>query len=164
MQTSLNVLAQWILETPLHHAIIASPWIFPAAETIHFMGLTLLFGALLLVDLRGMGFYRRIDFASAHKLIPVALFAFLFILGSGLTFIFADPERYFVNIAFQIKIGLVLIASLNALAFEIWVFRPYNAGKAAIIDAFSTRFMSGLSLLLWVMVLILGRSIPYVEV
>lgn len=163
MDSLLTAFAQWILATDLHKLLIGSGWIFPAAETVHFMALTLFFGALLLVDIRGLGFYKHIDFKAAHRFVPVALIAFAFILLSGLVFIFSDPNRYFVNIAFQLKMVLVVLAGINALAFELWVFKPYKNGNTAVLDSAHTKIISGLSLLAWSLVLILGRSIPYLE-
>ena len=163
MNPILRQIADFILDTNVHNFLIESVWLFPAAETVHFMGLTLFFGALLVVDIRGLGFYKAIPFATAHRLVPVILGAFSFIVLSGFIFIFTDPERYFVNIAFLTKISLILIAGINALAFEFFVFRPFTNGQTTIENSLKTKFISGLSLFIWICVLICGRSIPYVE-
>lgn len=160
----IATLTDLILSSALHETFMAHSWIFPTAETVHFMALTLFFGVLLILDLRGMGFYKQLDFKVAHQFVPVVLIAFAFIVCSGLTFIMIDPERYFVNIAFQLKMGLLLIAGLNALLFEFFVFKPVLQGAQNIETSFRAKLISGASLVIWISVLILGRSIPYVEV
>ncbi len=160
----LDTLASWIKTTTLHDFSIASYWFFPAAETLHFMGLTVLFGMLLLIDLRGLGFYKTIAIEQVHKLVPIVLVAFAVNLLTGLIFIFTDPDRYFVNIAFQVKMYLIVVAGLNALAFEFIVFRPSLKGRMDMDRSVLTKIISALSLLLWTSVIIAGRFIPYVEV
>lgn len=160
----IESLSAWIKTTALHDFSVSSYWLFPASETLHFMGLTVLFGMLLVVDLRGLGFLKRISIVESHRLIPVVLGAFLVNLLTGLLFIFTDPDRYFVNIAFQIKMLLIVLAGVNALAFEFLVFRPSLAGKIDFDKSVVAKLTSGLSLLLWTCIIIGGRMIPYVEV
>ena len=154
--------ATWIKSTGFHRFMIENSWPFPAAETLHFMGLTLLFGALLAVDMRGLGFVRAIPLQAVHKLVPVALGAFTVNLLTGIAFLFADPDRYFINIAFQLKMALIVLAALNALAFEVFVFRPLSAG-ANVSETMAAKLTSGASIVIWALVIIAGRAIPYVE-
>ena len=158
-----NELSAWLKSTALHEFITSSYLIFPAAETLHFMGLTMLVGALLIVDLRGMGFIKSISMETAHKFVPVALIAFSVNLVTGIIFIFADPDRYFINIAFQVKMLLILVAGINALVFEFAVFRPAMAGRSSAAQNLLAKLTSGTSLLIWTCVIIGGRLIPYVE-
>ena len=78
----------WIKDSFIHSMLSGNVFIFPTAETLHFMALTLLFGALLLIDLRGLGFFKAFSFESVHKLVPVVLIAFSVNLLTGLVFIF----------------------------------------------------------------------------
>jgi hypothetical protein len=159
----MDALIDWIQSTPIHEAMLDIPWAFPACETLHFMGLTLLIGAILVVDLRALGLLRMIDFKTAHKLIGVAIFGFAINLTTGTLFCFADPGRYFVNVGFQSKMVLIVIAGLNAVAFELLVYRRVRAGDAAAETSIAARTTAALSVVLWFSVLILGRFMPYVE-
>jgi hypothetical protein len=158
---SLHALDQVIRTTGLHEFMVQNPIAFTACETMHFMGLTILIGALLVVDLRGMGFLKRMPLKEVHKLVPFAIGAFLVNLATGVAFIFSNPENYFFNLAFQLKILLVILAGINALVFEFAVFRPLAAGKPGIENGAVVKITSGLSLLFWAGVLIFGRLIPY---
>ena len=75
-------------------------------------------------------------------------------------FVFGDPGRYFINIAFQIKVALLVCAALNAL----WYGRkiaPKLVNVSEFLATGETKIVGALSLILWFAVLIFGRLIPY---
>jgi hypothetical protein len=152
----------WIETTSLHKFMVDNPIAFTFCETLHFMGLTVLAGALLVVDLRGLGFVKRMPLLELHKLVPFAIAAFVVQLLTGICFIASSPNHYFVDLSFQLKMILVLVAGVNALVFEFMVFRPMKAGNLGVETSAVTRITSGLSILCWTGVLICGRLIPYV--
>ena len=157
----LSVISQWLGTSPLHDFMINVGPAFPIAETLHFIGLSLLFGSLLLVDLRGMGFLRQFPLQQVHRLVPLALLGFAINAITGVLFIAFDPATYLENTAFQIKLGLIALAGLNALLFEFAIYRPYLAGNAALERGALIRLSSAASLLLWCGVLVFGRLIPF---
>lgn len=159
---NLPGLAHWIEAQPLHLFMEQNKLAFVAAETLHFMGLTILIGALMIIDLRGLGFFKRMPLLEAHKLVPVAIGAFLVQLLTGIAFIFNGPQNYFDDLSFRIKMLLVVLAGLNALAFEFAVFRPLAAGKSGVETGAVIKISSAASLIIWACVLICGRLIPYV--
>jgi hypothetical protein len=160
----LEPLARWINTTPLHDLMLQQSWAFPAAETIHFMGLSMLIGSLLIVDLRGMGLLRMIPFEQAHKLIPLAIIGFVANVITGVAFVFSDPTLYFPNTSFWYKMAFIALAGLNALAFELLVFRRHRKGEIKIQESVVAKATSALSLVFWLVVLILGRFLPFTEV
>ena len=139
-----------------------SVWLFPMAEILHFMGLSLLIGSLLVVDFRLLGFARNFPIAAVYRFLPLALAGFGINLVTGAMFFFSDPFRYYPNIAFRLKMLFILLAGLNALYFALTVHR--HTGRAGVEDpGAAIRAVSALSFLFWVGVIILGRFIPYVE-
>ncbi len=70
---------------------------------------------------------------------------------------------YFANAAFWWKMALIALAGINALAFEIFVYRRVRAGDAAAEDSVLAKVTSGLSLVFWILVLVLGRFMPFTE-
>lgn len=153
----------WLESTPINAFMLDTPWAVPAAETLHFMGLTLLLGSLLVVDLRGLGMLRMIPFEQAHKLIALAILGFAINAVTGTAFLFFDPSRYFANVGFLYKLVLILLAGINALVFELLVFRKVRAGDMSAQESMVAKVTSGLSLVFWFTVLVLGRFMPYVE-
>lgn len=158
----LAALGTFLGNSPLNHFMVSVGPAFPACETLHFIGLSLLFGSLLLVDLRAMGFFREMPLIALHRLVPLALAGFAINLITGVLFVAYDPPTYFGNSAFMWKMVLIGLAGINALAFEFAVFRPLVAGNAAIERGALIKVLAGLSLLLWSGVLIAGRLIPFV--
>jgi hypothetical protein len=159
----LDAIGNWMITTPIYDFMVNVGWAFAAAETLHFMALTLLLGSLLVVDLRGMGLMRFIPFEQAHKLIPLAIGAFIVNVITGLSFVFSNPWMYFPNLGFWWKMFFILAAGVNALVFELLVFRRWRKGEKAVADSLTAKITSALSLVFWFTVLILGRFLPWTE-
>jgi hypothetical protein len=158
----LQAAGEFLANSFLHDFMMEVRPAFPAAETLHFIGLSLMFGSLLLVDLRALGMFKSLPLITLHRLVPVAIIAFLINLVTGVLFVAFDPQAYFGNTAFLWKMVLIMLAGINALIFEVLVFRPLAAGDATIERGALIKFSAALSLLLWCGVLILGRLIPFV--
>lgn len=156
-------LASWFESTWLGGQMRNVFWLFPAMETVHFIGLTVMFGCLLVIDVRVLGYGRFINMGSALKFIPIAIGAFCINLISGIAFLCADPFRYFPNIAFQWKMGLIVIAGLNALWFWFGEHKELQQLADGEDADFRAKVIAALSLAIWVAVIIFGRMIPYVE-
>jgi len=152
----------WITTTWLSELVLSKAWIFPALETAHFIGLTLLMGALLLIDLRLLGFQRYIPPMATHDLLPFVFIGFGINIVSGVLFFFGDPERYGVNLPFQIKMVMVLLAGLNALWFKYRIDPVMPSWDKESAIPFEAKFVGAASLVLWFSVLFLGRMIPYI--
>lgn len=153
---------EWAANTPLNGLVMNWPWTWVILETLHFIGLSILIGALLVMDLRLIGFFRALPVSATHQLLPWVFVGFGINLVSGVLFFFGDPGRYTINIGFQIKFFLIFLAGVNALWFfwkinrDMHTWEPYGGttGLAKVIGFASLAF--------WFSVLIMGRLIPYV--
>lgn len=158
----IDAMVGMIEGSAINNMILSSQWLWPSLEITHFIGLSLLLGSMLVVDLRLAGLLRQIDIHTVHSLLPWASLGFVLNLVSGALFVLGDPARYAVNIGFQIKMILVLIAGLNAL----WFFCKLNPQIAAWEPHADTPAMAKVvaivSLGAWFGVLLLGRLIPYI--
>jgi hypothetical protein len=155
-------LARSIEGGAIHHWVQSSAWLWPSLEIIHFIGLSLLLGALLVIDLRMAGYFRSLNPAATHKLLPVAFIGFALNLVTGVLFFCGDPIRYAENIGFRIKMLLVILAGINALVYA-WKVKPvmhtWNANASSPPLAKAVAYSS---LGVWTGVLLLGRLIPYI--
>lgn len=159
----MNDVLLWMEASALGQLMRDSTWLFPTAEILHFMGLSMLMGSLMVVDFRLLGFTRHISFQAAYKFLPLSLIGFGINLVTGIMFCFTDPFRYYPNLAFRLKMFLILLAGLNALWFQMTI-HPRTTGAAGIDGAGKTaKIIAALSLLIWVGVIVLGRFIPYLE-
>ena len=158
MQTIVN----WMENSQLNEWVFSIGWVWPVAEIFHFIGLSLLLGSMLIVDLRLFGFFRTISIAATHKLLPWAIGGFVINLITGVLFLFGDPTRYASNIGFRIKLVLIVVAGLNALLF-FWKIKPgMNSWGVGDKPPLLAKSVAVLSLGIWFSILLLGRLIPYV--
>ena len=159
----LDTILRWAGDTIIANAMLNIYWLWPLMENLHFLGLSVMFGALLAVDLRVLGIAPNIPMRGAMKLIPLILMAFGVNLLTGLAFVIANPYGYIFNLAFQWKIGLIFLAGVNALWFWIGEHaRLVQLAEGEQAD-FPAKVIAGLSLVIWVTVIVLGRLIPYLE-
>ena len=140
--------------------VTETPWMWPTCETLHFVGLTLLLGVVLLVDLRVLGIMKGVSFISLHRLLPLAAFGFGVNVVTGMLFFVGIPGQYVDNKAFYWKIGLVMLAGLNAVYFTI-LKEPWELG--ATEDApLTAKIAAGSAMLLWVGVMYYGSMLPFI--
>lgn len=139
-------------------------WVFPAGEVVHFIGLCLLMGAMLVVDLRLLGFGRRaLSIDAALSFLPAAIAGLALNIGSGILFLCAHPENYWPSTAFRLKLFAVALGAANALWFK-FVEAPRLAGVPDEFEADArTKTVAALSLVIWTVVIVLGRFLPFVS-
>jgi uncharacterized membrane protein len=134
-------------------------WIWATTETFHFIGLSLLSGVAILINLRLLGLMRKIPFAALDQLLPWGLLGLGINVVSGLLFFIGDPTQYDANPAFVWKmvflvpaVGTFLYATISD---DVDAMGPGDAGP-------STAKVVGLAaLILWAGVLYFGRMLPY---
>ncbi len=163
----MEPLLTWVIttlnSTALSKIIMTNAYIFPFLEMAHFIGLSLLFGSLIVVDLRVVGMAKALPLQRVDLFVRFALIGFAINLVSGVLFVIGDSDRYLVNIAFQAKMGLIVLAGLNTAYFVRRVAPKIARGVAAQDLGWDARAVAWASLALWTCVIVLGRFIPYVE-
>lgn len=154
-------IASWLAQSPMNAIVNGSTWIFPTSETLHFLGLILLFGSLLIMDLRILGYAKALPLKAVMAFTPFTILGFAINLATGIIFLFADPMRYFPNLSFQLKVICIIGAMANVLYFK-YVIHPKieRDGDAAAMRA-DAQFVAAASLILWTLVIVFGRLIPY---
>ncbi|MEI6283363.1 MAG: hypothetical protein WCP82_11735 [Alphaproteobacteria bacterium] len=150
----------WIKNSGFGHFMREEQWAFSICESIHFIGLSFLFGALMVIDIRMMGFFRSINIRAAMKLIPLAIFGFAINLITGICFIFTDPFQYWNNPMFRMKMVLVLLAGINAIYHEVACKERVCAIPDGADPDTRAKVIGGLSLGLWLLVMLAGRLLP----
>jgi hypothetical protein len=158
----MDTFVAWLQTTSLSQAIVFHTWIWPACETLHFIGLALIIGIVGFFDLRLIGFFRNIAVSAARDLMPFAILGFGFNVTTGVIFLIGHPEQYAHNIAWWYKVGSLALAGLNAAIFETWVGRrtvPIAAGQDTPLAA---KAIGVVSLISWFGVLFWGRMLPFI--
>ena len=142
-------------------ALMRTNWGWPIAESIHFVGLTLLFGSIAAWDLRLVGVAKHVPIAAFHRLIPFAILGFMINAGSGSFFLMTEPDQYVYNPAFQLKMLCVVLAGINVGLFYLTMFRRVNRLGPGVQGPVLARLNGLVSLALWITVIICGRMITF---
>lgn len=134
--------------------IASHPWLYPALEVLHIVGIALLLGSLVLVELRVWGLGAALPMPALASLgLTTSVAGFCLAGASGLTMFISQPAELLANRVFVVKMGLLMCAGLNAAGF-------HARGGLARLDGVA-RAQTLLSLGLWLAVIICGRWIAY---
>lgn len=142
---------------PAANPLNASELIFPTLECLHIIGFALSVGTIAIVDFRllGLGMRRQTAAEVASDLAPWTLFGLVVMLLSGPMMFSADPDMYYLNRSFQIKMVLLVLA----IIFHYTVHRrTVRNGSSPSVS----RLVACVSLALWVGVVFGGIFIAFV--
>jgi hypothetical protein len=137
-------------------------YLYPAVETIHIIGIALLFGSIAVLDLRLLGLSRSIPVRRlAGHTLPWTAGAFLLIVPSGLAMFTAHASEFIGNSVFALKMCLILGAGTNAAIFHAGVFRSAASWDVGVTPPLAARTAAAVSLLGWISVIACGRLLAY---
>jgi hypothetical protein len=141
-------------------------WLYPAVETVHILGIALLFGSIAVMDLRLLGVSRSIPVRTlARHVLPWSAGAFVLIVPSGLAMFVAHATEFIASPVFALKMGLILAAGANAALFHAITLRTADVWDAEDMRKLgpppSARLAGALSLLIWAGVIACGRLLAY---
>lgn len=143
-------------ETALAEWVRLSRWGYAAINTLHVLGIALLVGAILPMDLRLLGCRRSPARADVVRLLrPWAMTGLALAVITGALLFLADPAGYLATPLFFFKLGLIALGIVSALVVTL----------TAVIEGLSRGqrlAAAGLSLLVWPSVLVAGRMLAYV--
>jgi uncharacterized membrane protein len=149
-----------MLASGLSMFVVESKWMWPTCETLHFIGLSLLMGIVLLVDLRMMGFVKRVPFPVLHRLLPWGILGFAINVLTGMLFFIGQPNQYIKSVPYQWKMALVLVAGANALYFtmfdEVWAIEGSDEAPTR------AKVAAGSAVVLWVAIMWCGNMLPFI--
>jgi len=132
----------------------SNPWVYPSLEALHIVGIALLVGSLVVLELRVWGRAAEVPVLALSRLaLTVSMSGFLLVALTGLFMFAAAPGELIANRVFVVKMGLVMLAGLNAAWF-------HARGGLTLLDR-TARAQTILSLGLWLAVIICGRWIAY---
>ncbi len=147
--------------TALSEWVVTTPWAWPLAETLHFLGLALLIGIIAPLDVRLLGFMRSIPVSALRALVPWAVAGFVVNLATGLMFFIATPDQYVRNLSWWFKVLFLVIAGVNMLMFET-THRSRLEAMGTGDTPPSFKVIGAVSLVSWLMVVYWGRMLPFI--
>jgi hypothetical protein len=146
------------LAAAISNYMVNSPWLWPALEAIHFLGLSLSLGVLLAVNFRILGVMRTVPFEAVHRLLPWGMLGFGVNLISGMLFFVGQPAQYSDSAPFQWKIVFLMIAGANFLYLTV-ARRPWR--DDGLDSGLADKAMAVSSIAAWLAVLYAGRMLPF---
>ena len=132
---------------------------FPGVLVLHAVGMGLLVGANLAVDLRILGSARRIPLPSLGGLYPIMWFGFWLNAVSGILLLIAYPTKALTNFVFYAKLLLILLAMVDMRWLQVRIVR--NSQLLSPADLSTAKIMAGLSIVLWLAAITSGRLLAY---
>src|SRR6056297_436331 len=153
----MEALAAALAELPLAETMRVSRWGYAAASGLHVLGLALLVGAIVPLDLRLLGLWPGVPLtALARPLVATAACGLALAVAAGTALLLAAPARYLAEPIFGLKLGLVVFGAGAALALHLGSGLEHATPRR--------RAAAGaISLACWLPALALGRLLAFLE-
>jgi hypothetical protein len=157
--TSDNVLMQMLYDSSLAVAVRESATLFPWLESMHVLMVAVVVGTIAMVDLRLIGF------RGARQLIvdmlPFTWVAFVFAVITGSLLFVSNATAYFESMPFRFKLLAIAFAGFNMGIFHLTAYRKIGDWDDMLPTPKAARIAGFTSLILWVLIVFLGRWIGY---
>jgi len=140
-----------------------SLYLFPLIESVHVIGLTMVFGTILIIDLRllGLASTRRSFTAISSDVFKWTWLAFAVTATTGVLMFITNAATYYHNIYFRSKMALLVVSGVNILAFELTARRSVHTWDRDARAPAAGRAIAALSLGVWIGVIFLGRWVGF---
>jgi hypothetical protein len=161
---TLYAFGSWLEATRVGAAIAEGRYAFPIIEGIHLIGLAGAVGLLMLIDLRLMGvFMTQVPPRQLHRqLLPYVLGGFGLVVLAGIVLLSSEATTVFASPPWPFKMAFIVLGGANALYFEFVSSRRPDALPAAGRLPAGVRGAGAASFVLWILVIVCGRLIPYI--
>jgi hypothetical protein len=157
-------LCKWLEQTSVGSTVRNSLWLFPVIETLHLFGIVLLVGSTSALDLRLLGLSLRNQPTTqvAARLLPWAWAGFLVQIVTGLLLFSSEATKCYANIAFRLKMLMILLAGINAMVFHWTAYRSVGKWDSSATTPLGAKFAGAFSILLWFGIVAAGRWIAFI--
>jgi hypothetical protein len=150
---------EWCEATAIGETIRNSTWMFPVIEAFHLLGLGVIGGAILLVNLRllGVGLSRQPAGELSASVEPFLIGAVTLMIASGVPLFLSEAIKCFYSTPFWVKMTCLLLALIFTFTFQRHVTRKGLTTNNPLLS----RFTGATSLALWGGVAWGGRWIAF---
>ena len=154
---------EWLQTSSLAIQIRDSLLLFPLLESIHVVGLALVFGTIAIVDLRllGVASAERPFSRLANDTMKWTWVAFAVTALTGALMFITNATVYFHNTYFRVKMVLLLLAGLNVALFELTARKTIAQWDESRSAPAPARAVAVLSIVIWIAVIAAGRMIGF---
>ena len=150
---------EWTASSSLNHAISTSPWAFAVIESVHLLALSVIGGAVLIVDLRLLGFGIRTQTLEevARDAQPWFVGSWAVMIVTGLLLFASEPQKLYYSTPFAVKITCLVLGTI----FAFTVRRNVTLAGEGRVNPIWLKLVALVSLALWFGVAAGGRWIGF---
>jgi len=154
----------WLQGSALGHAMRESGvWTYGVVNLVHILGVASLFGAVLVLDLRLLGVWRKVSLAEITRpTVPIAAIGFAVAATSGICLLATKATEYVGNPFLYIKFPAIFLGILNVIAlssFPAW--KQHRIRELSPLEQRKLAMFGGISLACWLTAISAGRLIGY---
>jgi hypothetical protein len=157
-------LLAWLEGSELGRAMRASGvWTYGIVNMVHILGVSSLFGAALIIDLRLLGAFRRVPIGVlAGPTVPVATTGFVIAAASGVCMLATNATEYVANPFLLVKFAAIIVGLLNVMAlFALPAWRNRRLREPTKRELGQLAAAGFVSLVSWLTAVGAGRMIGY---
>ena len=159
----LTPFALAIQKTPASVFADSHKWFVPAFQVVHILAISMLFGSAMMINMRiFMRAGRNQSMAQvARRYVPWIWWGLLVLLLTGIGLTFSDPIRELTNPFFWTKMVLIVVAASVTLIFQSSVSRNTALWEMTDGQRIGLRIGAASGIVLWCVIMVLGRWIAY---
>jgi hypothetical protein len=159
---SIHAALEWLAALGWTTALRESTTGAAMLQTGHVASTVVFAGLVMMMDLRlvGLAFTNAPSAQIQRRLFPWQMAGFVPAIATGLILFCADPLRYYVNTLFWVKLALLALAGVNAIAFHLKTYRTADRWDEDPSGTTMAHRAGAISLALWAAIIVAGRLIP----
>ena len=156
--TTAYTFFHWLTQTYVGTQMQTNEYLFPTVEALHIMGSVALVASTSILSLRLAGFFlTEIPVSKiASQFLPWAWLGFVCQVVTGTLLFMSEATLAYANVVFQLKMGLIVLAGVNALIFQQTVYRRVKTWDVSN-PPFGAKFAGYFSIVTWFAVVAVGR-------
>jgi len=145
-----TALSAWVREDP-------SIFAFPTILTLHTIGMALVVGVGVALDLRVLGIARDVPIVEMRRFLPAMWTGLWLNIGSGVLLLIGYPTKALTNPLFYVKLSLIAGALATLRSIVRRAFRNDGGGS----DPPGLRLAAATSVFCWTAAVAAGRLLAY---
>jgi hypothetical protein len=147
----------WLEATDLAEWVRASTAGYPSMIALHAIGMAVMVGLSLVIDLRVLGWFAGIPLPALQRFFRLAWIGFGINFLSGSALFTTQAPAYVVDWVFMTKMGLVVLGAITAGILQPAVA---TAGPGGTLSG-GTKAIAALAIVFWIIAIIMGRLTAY---
>jgi hypothetical protein len=156
--------AEWLSTTaPSVYLQVHNTWAIPAIQSIHIVGIAMVMGSVLMIDLRILGWAGTDQTLqqTSRRFGPWLTASLWLMLVTGVLMVIGEPVRELVTFSFWLKMVLVAFGTIVAAIFRMNLRVHERQWEDMLVHRSSIKGLAIFTFLIWTFVIILGRFIAY---